>query len=157
MTQPQKRGIWTRSMTYTTAQGNAKSPTHWVRPRIKPTSLWILVRFITLWAKIGTPFFFKKIFIYLFIYFHSCICGIWKFLARSQVRPAAEAYATATAISDPSRICNYATACGNNESLTHWERPEIEPTSSRTLCQVLNPLSHNENPLKIFLNTIETI
>ena len=34
----------------------------------------------------------------------------------------------------------YATAWGNAESLTHWMRPGIEPSSSRTLYQVLNLL-----------------
>ena len=32
----------------------------------------------------------------------------------------------------------YTTACGNARSLTHRARPGIEPTSSRTLCWVLN-------------------
>ena len=40
-------GIWAASATYTTAQGNAGSPTHWVTPGIKPASLWILVGFIS--------------------------------------------------------------------------------------------------------------
>ena len=40
----------------------------------------------------------------------------------------------------------YTAACGNAGSLTHGARPGIEPASSWTLCQVLNPLSHNENP-----------
>ena len=30
-------------------------------------------------------------------------------------------------------------------SLTHWVRSGTEPASSRTLCRVLNPLSHNGN------------
>ena len=29
--------------------------THWVRPGIKPTSSWILVRVLTCWATIGIP------------------------------------------------------------------------------------------------------
>ena len=29
--------------------------THWARPGIKPTSSWILVRFLTHWATVGTP------------------------------------------------------------------------------------------------------
>ena len=33
--------------TYTTAHGNAGSLIHWERPRIKPASSWILVRFIS--------------------------------------------------------------------------------------------------------------
>lgn len=39
----------------------------------------------------------------------------------------------------------YTTAHGNTRSLTHWVRPGMEPASSRTLCQVLNLLSHNES------------
>ena len=34
-----------KSVTYTTAHGNAGSPIQWARPGIKPTSWWILVRF----------------------------------------------------------------------------------------------------------------
>ena len=39
----------------------------------------------------------------------------------------------------------YTAAWGNAASLTHWVRPGIEPTSSWTLCWVLNLLSHNGN------------
>ena len=35
------------SSTYTTAQGNARTLTHRVRPGIKPTSSWMLVGFVT--------------------------------------------------------------------------------------------------------------
>ena len=38
--------IWAMSVTYTTAHRNARSPTHWTRLGIEPTSLWILVGFI---------------------------------------------------------------------------------------------------------------
>ena len=37
----------------------------------------------------------------------------------------------------------YAIACGNAGSLMHWVRLGIKLASSLTLCQVLNPLSHN--------------
>ena len=40
---------------------------------------------------------------------------------------------------------NYIAAHSNTGSLTHWVRPEIEPTSSWTLCWVLNPVNHNGN------------
>ena len=43
--QPQQCRIWSKSVTYTTAHGNARSLTHWGRPGIKPTSLWMLVEF----------------------------------------------------------------------------------------------------------------
>ena len=45
--QPQQLRIWAASETYTTVLGNTGSLTHWVRPRLKPTSSWILVGFIT--------------------------------------------------------------------------------------------------------------
>ena len=54
MTQPQQCGIRTTSVTYTTAHGNARSLTYWVRPGIKPTTSWILVRFFNCWAMKGT-------------------------------------------------------------------------------------------------------
>ena len=40
-------GFWAMSATYTTAHGNPRSLTHWVRPGIKPATSWILVGFIT--------------------------------------------------------------------------------------------------------------
>ena len=39
----------------------------------------------------------------------------------------------------------YATTCSNAGSLTHRTKPGIKPTSSRRLCQVLNPPSQNGN------------
>ena len=45
--------------------------------------------------------------------------------------------------SEPARYATYTTAHGS--SLIHWARPGIEPASSRTLCQVLNPLSHHRD------------
>jgi len=47
MPQPQKHGIWAASVTYITADGNTESPTHWVRPGIKPASSCILVGFVS--------------------------------------------------------------------------------------------------------------
>ena len=44
-------------------------------------------------------------------------------------------YATATAMPDPSRICNL--CCSNAGSLTHWKRPGIKPASSWTLIRFL--------------------
>ena len=43
-----------QSATYTTTHSNAKSLIHWARPGIIPKSLWILVGFITSWARVGT-------------------------------------------------------------------------------------------------------
>ena len=39
---------------YATAPGNVESLTHRGRPGIKPTSSWILVRFVTCWDTMGT-------------------------------------------------------------------------------------------------------
>ena len=47
------------SATYTTAHGNTRSLTHWVRPGIEPASSWIPVRFVSakpLW-ELGKYFF----------------------------------------------------------------------------------------------------
>ena len=40
-------GVESELVTYTTAHGNTGSLTHEVRPGIKPTSLWLLVKFVT--------------------------------------------------------------------------------------------------------------
>ena len=47
MPQPQQGGVWASSVTYTIGHSNARSPTHWARPRIEPESLWILVGFVS--------------------------------------------------------------------------------------------------------------
>ena len=47
MPQPQQCGIQALFLTYTKAHSNARSLTHWLRPGIEPTSLWILVRFVS--------------------------------------------------------------------------------------------------------------
>ena len=52
--------------TYTTAHGNAKSLTHWARPRIEPVSSWMLVGFVNLWATTETPDYFSFPFVLLF-------------------------------------------------------------------------------------------
>ena len=77
-------------------------------------------------------------------------------------------YASATAMWDRSQVCDlhhsswqcwiqaassaYTAACGNAGSLTHWVRPEIKPTSSRTLCQVLTIRATTGCPSFYFLN-----
>ena len=40
---------------YTTSHDNTGSLTPWVRPGIKSTSSWILVRFVNCWTTMGTP------------------------------------------------------------------------------------------------------
>ena len=41
--------------TYTTAQGDTRSLSHWGRPGMDPTSSWMLVRLVNCWATMGTP------------------------------------------------------------------------------------------------------
>ena len=43
------------SSTYTTTHSKARSFIHWVRPGMEPESSWVLVRFRTCWATVGTP------------------------------------------------------------------------------------------------------
>ena len=45
--QPQQCWIQAASMTYTTADSNAGSLTHWTRPGFEPASSWLLVGFIS--------------------------------------------------------------------------------------------------------------
>ena len=58
VSQPQLCQIQVESVTYTIAHGNTRSLTHWAGLGIKPTSSWILARFLTYWATTGTPRFF---------------------------------------------------------------------------------------------------
>ena len=48
----------------------------------------------------------------------------------------------------------YTSDCSNARSLTHWARPGTKPTSLRTLCLVLNLLSHNGNSKVLLLLVI---
>ena len=47
MPQPQQCQIWATSASYAAAHGNGRYLTLWKSPGIEPTSLWILVGFIT--------------------------------------------------------------------------------------------------------------
>ena len=64
-------------------------------------------------------------------------------------RPASKAYGSfqVRVVSEELQLPAYGHRHGNAKSLTHWARPGIEPTSSGTLCQVLNPLNHIGNSL----------
>ena len=54
------------SLTCTTVHGNTRSLTHWVRPRIEPSSSQILIRFINCCATMGTPVFIFLLFFFFF-------------------------------------------------------------------------------------------
>ena len=45
--EPPQCQIQAASVTYTTADGNTESLTHWVRPRIEPATSWFLVGFVS--------------------------------------------------------------------------------------------------------------
>ena len=61
-----------------------------------------------------------------------------------------QAYATTTAMLDPSHIINLCHSLWQCQIPNPRVRPGMEPTSSRSLCWVLNPPCHSRNP-KVFL------
>ena len=68
--QPQQCSIWAVSVTNTVAHGNAGFFTLWARPGIELTSSWILIRFITCWATVRTPWpIFNEVFCFPFVDF----------------------------------------------------------------------------------------
>ena len=62
--QPQQHRLQASAVTLARPHGNTGSLTHWARPGIKLASSWILVRFLTCWAKMGTPYNSLKIIVY---------------------------------------------------------------------------------------------
>ena len=81
--QPQQSRIQAASVTYTTAPGNTKSLTHWVRPGIEPMSLWILVRFITTGPQWELPLFLLdsvlggRTFLGVYLFLLGCLFCWW--------------------------------------------------------------------------------
>ena len=57
------------------------------------------------------------------------------------------AFARATAMQDPSRICDLHHSLGNTRSLTHWARPGIEPEISWFLVRFVSTMPRWELPL----------
>ena len=64
---------------------------------------------------------------------------------KSELLP--KAHTTATAMPDLNRICGLHGSLRQRQIFNHRVRPGTEPPSSRTLCRVLNPLSHKGNSL----------
>ena len=132
MPQLQQCGIRAVSETYTTAHGNTGSLAHWTRPGIKPTSSWFLVGFVSSapWRELPHVSFWIKVFI-CFEYISCtgiagpygssvcvcvCVC-VCVFLGLNSwhmevPRPGVQlelqllAYAPATAMPDPSHVCD---------------------------------------------------
>ena len=78
-------------------------------------------------------FFFLSIFFFFFLQLHLRQMEMPRLWVKSELQLLT--CTTATAMQ----------AYSNSGSLTHWMRPGMEPESSGTLCQVLNPLSHSVN------------
>ena len=89
--QPQQHQIRATSVTCTTAHSNTSSLILWARPGIGSTSSWILVRFLTHWATLGTPLY----------PFFSCAQGMWKFPGQGSNPHTTVTWATAVTPLDP--------------------------------------------------------
>ena len=95
------------------------------------------------------------IYIFIFIYlFVSVFLGphLWHMeVPRLGVQSELQlpAYTTATAMPDPSRVCNLQTAHGNARFLTHWTRAQIEPSTSWFLVRFISTLPQQELPKTI--------
>ena len=114
-------------MIYTTAHGNPGSLTHWVRPGIKPVASWFLVGFISaaprwellpkilnilepicmtfLKSYVRSLDFFITFFFFL-PFFRAAAKAYGGSQARGPIGAAARAYTRATAMPDPSCVCN---------------------------------------------------
>ena len=67
------------SATYTTAHSNTRSLMYWARPRIKPVSSWMPVRFVNRWATTRTSVVLFFIFWGNFIMFSTVVAPIHLF------------------------------------------------------------------------------
>ena len=71
---------------------------------------------------------------------------MWSSQASGQIRAVAEAYATAMATLGPSRIYNLHGSMQEHQILNSLNEAKDQiHILTETKCQVLNPLSHNEN------------
>ena len=133
---PQQHRIQAVSVTCTAPHGNTRSLNHWVRPRIKPTSTWVLVGFITCQATMETPsmnifndhdecvhiarkFVLNFCFVFCFLGMHLWHMEVPRLGVELELQLLA--YATATATQDPSRLCNL--------HLSSWQRRILSPLS----------------------------
>ena len=137
MPEPQECGIWAESATYTTAHGNARSLTHWVRPGIEPATLWFLVGFVNHCATMEIPClstFYISVFLFISHVLFSCFLfsGLHlQHMEDPQLGAELELY-----VPQPQQhqlqamSLTYSTAHSSARSLTHWARPEIKHASS---------------------------
>jgi len=95
---------------------------------------------------------FLYFFLFLFLSFQGCICGIWKFPGwGSNPSYSCQPMPQPQQCSIQATSATYTTAHGNAGSLTHWARPGIAPTISRFLVGLFL-LRHSRNsPFSHFL------
>ena len=76
---------WAASATYTTAHGNARTPTQWARPGIKPVSSWMLVRFFSTepWWELPLQLYLKKVILNIKSVFTTKFLFVWFCLFRA--------------------------------------------------------------------------
>ena len=126
-----------------------------------PAGLWyyscITRCFANFFLKENALYFIPLTGCFFFFFFSSLEShpGVWRHLEVPRLgvksEPQLPVYTTATATWDPSHICDlHRRAHGNAGSLTHWGRPEFEPTSSWILVRLVNHWSHEGNFLDAF-------
>ena len=106
--------------------------TCWARPGIEPASSWMLVRFVSAeprWKLSPCP----ASFFFFFLLFRTAPAAYGASQARAESELWLPAYTTATAMPDPSHICNL-----HHSSWQHW---------------ILNPLSKARDRTCILMDT----
>ena len=104
--QPQPCQIRAMSVTYTTAQGNAGSVTHWVRPGIEPATSWNYdsIHDTNSEANVGAGSLLTVVFLFCFLGPHLWHMEVPRLGVRSGLQ--LPTYATAIAMWDLSQVCD---------------------------------------------------
>ena len=103
-------------------------------------NLWVCVFFV-----IFTSFCFSSLFFFFFFFtatpaaYGSSQARVWIGAAAARLQQSHSQHQI------QATSATYMAACDNARSLTHYERPGIEPTSLQRQRPVLNPMSHNRN------------
>ena len=144
--------IWAASATYTAAPGNARSLIHWMKPGIESASSRTLVWLIT--AELQWEL--LHVFILFFAFLGLQLGHVEVPRLGVQSKWQLLAYATATAMRDPSCVCNI-----HHSSWQHWVLNPLSEARDRTstlmdTSWVLNLLSHNGNSLLCHLMFTKT-
>ena len=89
-----------------------------------------------------------------FFFFYFCTCSIWKFLGQGLNRSCRLGLYHSCGNTGSEPNLNYATACGNARSLTHWAKSGKKSASSQKQHWALNPLSSMGTPPAAILSLI---